>query len=151
MLRCMAQYHMSLQDGIDLYGKYVGNWGGEATRWRFDGIRDGKVVCSATRGPSSALHLEVTPSSTALAESQSYDMASIRVRILDAYNTPAPYAQLPVTFTLQGDAQLVGPATVTAEGGMCGSYIRTIGHPGSAVLQITAPGLPIATLTFTIG
>ena len=77
-------------------------------------------------------------------------MASIRVRILDENNAPAPYAQLPVTFTLQGDAQLVGPATVTAEGGMCGSYIRTLGHPGSALLQITAPGLPAEKLTFTI-
>ena len=150
MLRCMALYHMSLQDGIDLYGKYVGNWGGEATRWRFDGIRDGKVVCSVTRGPSSSLHLEVTPSTTALTENQSYDMASIRVRILDENNAPAPYAQLPVTFTLQGDAQLVGPATVTAEGGMCGSYIRTVGRPGTAVLEISAPGLPPAKLTFTI-
>ncbi len=33
---CMVRYKMSFADGVALYGKYVGNWGGAATRWRFD-------------------------------------------------------------------------------------------------------------------
>ncbi len=27
---CMLHYKMSFADGVALYGKYVGNWGGEA-------------------------------------------------------------------------------------------------------------------------
>ena len=27
---CMLHYKMSFEDGVALYGKYVGNWGGEA-------------------------------------------------------------------------------------------------------------------------
>ena len=64
-------------------------------------------------------------------------MASVRIRILDENGNPAPYAQLPVRLTLTGDAQLVGPEVVTAEGGMTGTYIRTLGRAGQAKLTIS--------------
>ena len=73
---CMLRYHMSFADGVALYGKYVGNWGGAATRWRFDAKRDGKVVQSVTLCPSVGLHLEVRPTAAALREGDTYDMAS---------------------------------------------------------------------------
>ena len=40
----MLRYKMAFKDGVALYGKYVGNWGGEATRWRFDAVQDGNAV-----------------------------------------------------------------------------------------------------------
>jgi beta-galactosidase len=64
-------------------------------------------------------------------------MAAIRIRILDENGTPAPYAQLPVIFTLEGAAELVGPSIVTAEGGMCGTYIRTVGAVGNIKLTVS--------------
>lgn len=87
---CMLHYKMSFADGVALYGKYVGNWGGEATRWRFDAVQDGNVVRSVTLCPSAKLHLEVKVSRTALREKDTYDMAAVRVRILDENGTPAP-------------------------------------------------------------
>lgn len=150
LLRAMAQYKLTFQDGVDLYGKYVGNWGGEVTRWRFDAVRDGKVVASQTRGPAEKLHLEVRVSSTKLTEKQTYDMAAIRVRILDQNGTVSPYTQLPVTFQLSGPVQLEGPATATAEGGMCGSYIRTVGQSGSAKLIVSVPGIEPVSVSFTV-
>lgn len=65
---CMLRHKMSFVDGVALYGKYVGNWGGEATRWRFDAVQDGNVVRSVTLCPSAKLHLEVKVSRTALRE-----------------------------------------------------------------------------------
>ena len=141
---------MTFADGVDLYGKYIGNWGGEATRWRFDAVRDGKVVSSVTRSPSSHLHLNVRTSTTTLTEADTYDMAAVRVRILDENDTPAPFAQLPVHFFLEGDASLIGPAVVTAEGGMCGTMIRTIGHSGEATLTVFADGLEPVTIKYSI-
>ena len=150
LLWCMIRYHMTFADGVDLYGKYIGNWGGEATRWRFDAVRDGKVVSSVTRSPSSHLHLNVRTSTTTLTETDTYDMAAVRVRILDENDTPAPFAQLPVHFFLEGDASLIGPAVVTAEGGMCGTMIRTIGHSGEATLTVFADGLEPVTIKYSI-
>ena len=133
----MVKYGMKYDDAVKLYEKYVGNWGGEATVWRLMAVKDGEVSASCTLGPSARLHLEAIPSSVRLTEGNTYDMASVRIRILDENGNPAPYAQLPVRLTLTGDAQLVGPEVVTAEGGMTGTYIRTLGRAGQAKLAIS--------------
>ena len=146
----MVRYKMSFQDGVALYGKYVGNWGGAATVWRFDAIKEGEVVASVTCCPSAKLQLEAVPSSSELRENATYDMAAVRIRILDEFGNVAPYAQLPVRLTLEGAAQLVGPDVVTAEGGMCGTYIRTTGESGSAKLTISADGLETIAVEFTV-
>ena len=76
-------------------------------------------------------------------------MAAVRVRILDENGSPAVYAQLPLQFTVNGAAALVGPAIATAEGGMGGTYIRTIGQTGTASLTVTAPQCERVTVTFS--
>lgn len=150
LLWCMARYGLKFQDAVDLYGRYVANWGGQATVWRFDAIRDGKTVASVACCPSAKLHLEVKASRTALREGASYDMAAVRVRILDGNGNPAPYAQLPVAFTLAGDLELAGPAVATAEGGMCGTYVRTLGRAGTAALTVHTEQTKDVTIRFTI-
>ena len=147
---CMLHYKMTFEDGVALYGKYVGNWGGEATRWRFDAVQDGNVVRSVTLCPSAKLHLEVKASRTTLREQDTYDMAAVRVRILDENGIPAPYAQFPVQFAVEGSAALVGPQTAVAEGGMTGTYLRTVGTAGEAVLTVSAPQTQPVVLRFTI-
>ena len=146
----MVRYKMSFRDGVALYGKYVGNWGGEATVWRFDGIKNGEVVASVTCCPSTDLHLEAVPSSTDLIEGDTYDMAAVRIRVLDAQGNVAPYAQLPVRLTVEGAAALVGPDVVTAEGGMCSAYLRTVGAQGNARLTVSAEGLTPVVLEFSV-
>ncbi len=147
---CMLRYKMNFQDGVHLYGKYIANWGGVATVWRLDAEKDGKVVKSIVRTPSTKLHLEVKPSKAALQEKASYDMAAVRIRILDENGCAAPYAQLPVHLKLEGEAQLEGPSIVTAEGGMCGAYIRTTGKPGTARLTVSTEQTEPVTVAFTI-
>ena len=94
--------------------------------------------------------MEVRVSKTALCEGDTWDAAAVRVRILDEHGTPAPYAQLPVRFSLTGAAALIGPDTVTAEGGMTGTYVRTTGESGETVLRISAAGLPEKEVRFSI-
>ena len=137
MAKAMLHYKLTFQDAFKLYGKYIGNWGGEATVWRFDAINNFEVVASVTCCPSAKLHLEVTPSATVLEEKQSYDMAAIRIRILDEFGNIAPYAQLPVKLTMEGAAELVGPDVVTAEGGMTGTFLKTVGKTGTAKLTVS--------------
>ena len=146
----MVRYGMTFNDGVVLYQKYVGNWGAAATAWRFDAVKNGEVTASVTRCPSAKLHLEATPSRTVLTEGTSYDMAAVRIRIADEYGTPASYAQLPVLLKTEGPVELVGPAAVTAEGGMCGTYLRTTGEKGMAVLTLTAAGLEPVRLEFEV-
>lgn len=141
---------MKYQDAVELYGKYVGNWGGEATQWRLDALKDGEVVASVTCCPSAKLHLEVTPSTTELREGDTYDMAAVRIRVLDEYGNVAPYAQIPVQLKLEGAAELVGPGVVCAEGGMTGTYIKTLGIPGAAKLTVSADQTDSVEVVFTV-
>ena len=151
MLFAMVRYKMSMQDGVDLFGKYVGNWGGEATRWRFAAKKDGVTVAERTCCPGKTLHLEVKVSKTALSEGDRYDMAAVRIRLLDEYNNPAVYAQLPVSLHAEGEIALAGPAIVTAEGGMCGCYVKTTGRTGRGTLRIRTAQTEDVEIHFTIG
>ena len=146
----MVKYGLKYEDAYALYGKYIGNWGGEATRWRLDAEKNGEVVASVTCCPSARLHLEATPSHTELREGDTYDMAAVRIRILDEFGNPAPYAQLPVKFTLEGPAELVGPDVAAAEGGMTGTYVKTIGEPGEVTLTVTTAQTEPVTVRFAV-
>ena len=144
----MVKYGMKYEDAVKLYGKYIGNWGGEATVWRLVAVKDDMVSATYTCSPGTKLHLEVIPSHTALKEGDTYDMASVRIRILDENGNVAPYAQLPVQFRLEGAAELVGPGVATAEGGMTGTYVRSIGKEGEARLTIRTEQTEDVTLIF---
>ena len=147
----LDKYGLTLRDAALLYGKYMSNWGGLSTVWRFYAVKDGKLVSSVTRGGASAdLRLEVKASSLELHEGDAYDMSAVRVRILDGYGNPASYAQLPVFFSVRGDAELVGPATAVLEGGSTGTYIKTAGRAGSAVLTVSTAQTEPVDVIFTI-
>lgn len=146
----MMRYGLKYEDAVALYGKYIGNWGSEATVWRLMAVKNGEVVATCTCSPSARLHLEVKPSHVRLREADTYDMAAVRIRLLDENGSPAPYAQLPVHLKAEGAAELVGPSVVTAEGGMTGTYIRTIGLSGQARLTISTDQTETETLIFQV-
>ena len=144
----LVRYGMKFSDAVELYGKYVGNWGGESTVWRFDGIKDGQVVISRTLGQSCKLHLDVTVSKTSLIEADTYDMARVRVRVVDEYGNLTPYYQLPVRFTASGSMEVRGLDNAALEGGCSGCYIATKGQEGKGYLQIHAEGLEPVNIEF---
>lgn len=151
MLWAMARYKMTFSDGVDLYGKYVGNWGGASTRWRFTAKKNGVAVAERVCCPGKALHLEARVSKTRLREGDRYDMAAVRIRILDEQENLAVYAQLPVRFSVEGAIALVGPAVSAAEGGMCGCYVKTTGETGPGVLRLSTAQTDSVSIDFIVG
>ena len=146
----MTRYEMTEEEARRLYTKYVSNWGGASTAWRFDAVKDGEVVLSRTVCPTTRLHLEASVSSDTLVEGDTYDMALVRLRILDENGQPAPFAQLPLHFHVSGAARLVGPTVVTAEGGMTGCMLRTAGEAGEAVLTVIGDRMVPLELRFMV-
>ncbi len=146
----VSRYDFKEEDARRLFDKYVRNWGSAAISWRFDAVKDGQVVLSRTACPNTCLHLEAKVSHTVLTEGDTYDMALVRLRVLDENDKPASYAQLPLHLHVSGDAQLVGPTVVTAEGGMTGCFVRTIGTAGEAVLTVIGERMAPLELRFTI-
>ena len=144
----MVRYGMKYSDGVALFGKYVGNWGGESTIWTFEGIKNGEPVITKTLGQSCKLHLDVKVSKTDLKEEDTYDMASIRVRVLDEYGNLAPYHQIPVQFEASGSVEIVGSSLAALEGGSSGAYIRTNGTSGPGNVTVIANGLEPVIIRF---
>lgn len=136
---CMFRYRLSFADGVELFGKYVGNWGGEAVVWNFEAVKDGKVVASRRISPSAKLHMEVRASKTLLCESETYDMALVRIRLLDEFGSPAVYESVPVSFETEGCIEIAGPSMACTQGGATGCIIRTVGREGTGILKIIAP------------
>lgn len=134
--RLMLLKGFKFSDGVELYGKYVGNWGGEATKWRFDAVKGGRIVCSVTRSPGQCVHLEVSASKTRLCEGDTYDAAAVRIRAVDEYGNLAPYWQEPVILKCSGPIELTGPEIISLKGGSGGCYVKTCGISGTASLGV---------------
>ena len=107
-------------------------------------------MISRTLCPGKQLHIEARCSHTRLKERDTYDMAAVRLRLLDEWGNIASYAQLPVHFELSGSLELAGPDWATAEGGMTGCYVKTIGRAGGAELKISVPGLEPVKIGFEV-
>lgn len=123
-------------DGYELYGKYVGNWGGEATKWRFDAIKNGELIASVTRQPGVHPHIVAEASSDTLVEGASYDVSAIRIRALDENGNVCPYYNEPVTLSADGAIELIGPSLISLKGGSSGTYVKSIGSSGEGRLLI---------------
>ena len=119
-----------------LYGKYIGNWGGSAISYKFEAVRGGEVVKTVVRTPCTEARLQAVTVRTQLCEDGSYDVASVRLRALDASGNVQPYCQEAVTFRTKGAIGLVGPDVVSLKGGMAGTYVRSIGKGGEGTLTI---------------
>ncbi len=147
----MARFGQKYEDGLSLYGKYVANWGGSVTEWRFVGIKDGEEVITRIKAPSRLLRLCADVSAACLEEGDTYDTATIRVQIKDENDNTAVYAQYPVTFEAGPGLELLSPGTVTAEGGMCAAYVRTLpGAEGGSYVKLSCGGLEPVTAELRI-
>ncbi len=142
ILGLLMRHHFTPAKIAALYAAYIGGWGGKTICWKFEAYRQGKRVCCVERGPSSVLHLDVRCSHSVLQEGDTYDVAALRIRILNHYDMTCAYAQLPVVLQIEDEKLLesIGPQTMCAEGGMTGFYVRTKGRSGKTKLIISAPG-----------
>lgn len=99
-----------------LFFKYIENWGVSAPVYRFEAIKNGQVVAEVVKASNASIHLETTVSGTELIEADTFDVSSIRIRVVDANNNNATYSHLPVFLKAVGAIEIVGPDCVTAEG-----------------------------------
>ncbi|MBR5020437.1 MAG: glycoside hydrolase family 2 protein [Oscillospiraceae bacterium] len=148
--RCMVRCKMSRQDVVDLYTKYIGDWGGSATEYRFDAIRDGRVVKTVIKTPMNRASLQVNVSSNTLTEENSYDVAAIRIRAVDENGNLLPYCNEPLKITAEGPLQIIGPDVVSLKGGMAGTYVKTMGCDGKAAVTLSNPQLGDVKIPFEI-
>ena len=146
----MLRYRMSFQDAYDLFQKYIGNWGGEATSYRFEAVKDGKVVKTVCRTPMTECRLSVRPSHTELTEDDTYDAALLRLSMTDQNGNVLPFFSGPVKIETEGPVSVLGPETATLRGGLGGTFLRTEGRAGPAAVVLTAENADPVRVEFTV-
>ncbi len=129
-------YHMKPEEAVPLYTRYVGDWGGEATSYLFEAVKDGEVVKRLVKEPAFSVRLQSEADNYELTEKNTYDVAAVRIRAVDENGNLLSFYNEPVFFETEGDIGLIGPATVSLQGGMSGTYIRSLGKTGNGSLKI---------------
>ena len=101
------KYGMRFGDAYALYGKYIGNWGDKATVYRFEAVRDGKVVRTVSKTPFGSLSLKAVPSGTELTEGETYDVAAVRIEMTDQNGNRLPFFNEAVTADIRYASKFV--------------------------------------------
>ena len=78
---------------------------------------------------------------TTLTEGDTYDMTTIRITAVDEYGNLLNYSNEPITISVEGPVEIVGPSVVPLRGGMGGTYIKTTGKEGPAAVILSSPNL----------
>ncbi|MCQ2611688.1 MAG: glycoside hydrolase family 2 protein [Treponema sp.] len=118
------------------YDSYVGNWGGEASVFRFEAIKDGKVVKVLSKGPVKSCSLAVEVSSRELDISRSWDAAVVRISMRDQFGDVLPYCNEVLELEASGAVQVAGPSVTALRGGFSGCFVRTNGTKGKGTLTV---------------
>lgn len=149
-VKMMLVYHMKPEEAVTLYNRYIGDWGGSSTSYRFEAVKNGKVVKTIVKEPVHTLKLSAEADHYVLTEENTYDVAAIRIKVLDEHDNQMNFFQEPVRFEVQGPIELIGPEIVSLQGGMGGAYVRTLGEAGEACIKIRTMQTEETALYFTV-
>jgi len=143
-------YHMNFDQATVLYNKYVGDWGGTSTAYRFEAIKDGKVVKTVTKEPMTKMQLEAVADHTTLREEDTYDVALIRLQAQDEFGNLLSFYNDPVEIETMGALEQIGPRVVALQGGMLGFYVKSCGYTGDGMVRIRAQGMEEKIIKFRV-
>ena len=132
----MARFKMTFQDAYNLYGKYIGNWGNKSTEFKFTGVINGKEVITRIKSPCEEMDLDIKLSSNELIEDASYDVVSVRIKVVDQNGNVLPFYNRSLYVETEGPVEIIGPDMIDINGGMGGFYVRSTGMSGNALLKV---------------
>ena len=146
----MLRHHMDYDEAYRLYGKYIGNWGADRLVYRFEAVKNNKIVKVLTLAPFEQYALSVTADHTELYDGDTYDVAAVRIRVTDLFGNTLPYYNGAVGVKLTGEAELIAESPVLLRGGMGGVYVRTTGKSGTAALTLSVANAAQVTVNYRI-
>lgn len=148
----ILRYRMSFASVAPLYTKYVGDWGGASTEYRFEAVdTDGSTIYKTVwKKPMTEVVLHAEADHTQLTEKNSYDVALIRIRAQDEMGNLLPVYNDPVILEVDGVLELIGPNVISFNGGMGGTYVKTTGVSGTGRLLIRSGNAKETEILFEI-
>ena len=136
MAGLMLFHKIGYQTAYQLYGKYIGNWGQKEVTFEIKAYKDNQNVGNILLSEPKTMHLETKISSQQLVDSDTYDMALIRLRMLDQNNNLCQYYQEALEIENDDKLEIIGPKLNTLKGGMTGLIVKTKGIKGKSIIKI---------------
>ncbi len=136
MLFLLKKNRMTIQDGIELYGKYVGGWGDKSTTYKIEGYKDDALVSSQSRGQSFNQSLSVSVDCMKLVEAETWDTTRVTVQRVDENGSVMPYAHDVLNIVTEGPIDIIGPKNIALIGGGIAFWVKTKGRSGEACIKI---------------
>lgn len=148
MAVAILRYGISIEEGINLYAKYVGNWGGTRTVYRFEGYKGGAMVKTKTFGNVRNPKLVAKVDYEVVPVYETYEVNRIVVQVLCENGNVLPYAFDNLEVSVLGPIELVGPVQ-SLVGGAAAIYVKTTGK-GNADVIIKSSQFGTCEVEFTI-
>jgi beta-galactosidase len=146
----LLKEHLSMEDGVRLYYRYISGWGGTSTTFRFEAIKNQSVIKTTLKKSVNKPGLKITASAVNLIEEETYDAAQVWIHAVDECGNRLPYYQEPVTLEAWGAVELMGPKVISLKGGAAGAYVKTKGSKGEGGLRIIQEELGVTEINFTV-
>ncbi|MDE7283427.1 MAG: glycoside hydrolase family 2 protein [Lachnospiraceae bacterium] len=149
-VKMMVIYHMKPEQAVTLYNRYIGDWGGESTSYRFEAVKNGKVIKEITKEPATSIRIHAEADHCELVEKNTYDVAAVRIRMLDEFGNQMNFYNGPIILETEGPIEIIGPKVTALQGGMGGTYIKTQGTAGDAIVTIRTSQTEDVQLKFSV-
>jgi len=137
----MLIHHLTMEDAMNIYGKYIGNWGSENSYYRFEGYTNNEMVVSSVRGQGRIFTLVAQADQHVLHHDDTYDVTRITVKLLDEFDNIQAFGNETILVKTTGSVKVLGPENVALSGGSTGIYIRSI-KKGKGTVELIASHYP---------
>lgn len=132
-------HHFTMEEAAELYEKYLGSWGEELGKYRFEGYIGDELKITKEKGQSSHFELKAKLDHDELLHQDTYDVTRIVVSLEDEFGNPYPTANFPVQIKTSANLEVIGPSIISLSGGSEGFYVKTL-KKGPAKVTISAHG-----------
>jgi beta-galactosidase len=146
----MTFHNLKMNDAMNLFGKYIGDWGKEGAKYVFEGYIDDRLVKTVTKGATRKALLTAAVDDLVLESKDSYEDTRIVDRMVDEYGNDLPYATDVIKVETSPELAILGPSCLTLVGGSVGIYVRTTDKKGPGQVRIACEGQPILELEITV-
>jgi beta-galactosidase len=131
----LFKYRLTYQDAVRLYTTYIGGWGDTAKVYRFEGIKDGQVIISQSKGYDDHYHIRAHLSTETLIIGDTYDVCRLVIELKNDIDERAFYTQAIANIQTSKEIEVIGPSVIALQGGIQTVWIKSL-KPGQATIDI---------------
>ena len=125
MALLLKKYHMSFEDGIELFYKYTSGWGDQSVTYKFEGYKEDVKVKEVIKTHDETFHVNLFSSKQTMKIEETYDTLRYEVSVTDQFKQLRTYAFDPVIIETTGSIELIGPNVQTLISGQLAFWIKS--------------------------